>query len=88
MVTLKSLTEIPTEKNESQVTRSAASPSPAHAGSAAKSQRQGKRPTKTPTELEANARQLHAAGTSAGDIAKYLGQYGVTLEQVTGWLAT
>jgi hypothetical protein len=44
-------------------------------------------PTKTPAELEADARKLAAAGQDSTAIARMLGQYGVTNSQVTQWLA-
>jgi hypothetical protein len=42
--------------------------------------------TKTARELEANARMLAKTGMDSGDIARALGQYGVTSLQVTQWL--
>lgn len=44
------------------------------------------KPTKTSDELQADARKLAAAGSTLWDIAKILGQHGVTTEQVGMWL--
>lgn len=44
-------------------------------------------PTKTPDQLREDSRRLRANGMAADAIAHSLQQYGVTLDQVTEWLA-
>lgn len=45
------------------------------------------RTTKSPAQLEADARLLAKTGLNSGDIARCLGQYGVTAPQVMQWLS-
>lgn len=65
---------------------SAAAPPKPNPSSAPRAMRP--RPTKTVEQLQADVLKLAAAGLDAEAIAKALGQHGVTVQQVSDWLAS